>query len=160
MNAGTKPGTADTFSVWTGVYSPPTSAPAAVVATAAAAVADRASPRGMAPLPPTPTGKTIALPNAAGVTMPSINLGTCCGSDPSVGLAPWLKAGGTGIDTAFDYKDQLDINAIINGQVKNNVHLLKPLSRPLSRPLSLALSRALSRPLSRSLSLSPAPLFN
>jgi hypothetical protein len=33
--------------------------------------------------------------------VPKINLGTCCGSSPNVGLAPWLKAGGTGIDTAW-----------------------------------------------------------
>lgn len=28
--------------------------------------------------------------------MPTINLGTCCGSDPGVGLAPWLAAGTPG----------------------------------------------------------------
>merc|ERR1712187_271652 len=26
-----------------------------------------------------------------------------CGSDPKVGLVPWIKAGGTGVDTAYDY---------------------------------------------------------
>ena len=40
-----------------------------------------------------PSGKTVTLNN--GVVMPSINLGTCCGSDPKVGLASWLAAGGT-----------------------------------------------------------------
>jgi len=48
-----------------------------------------------------------------GVVMTTVNLGTCCGSTPSVGLAPWLKAGGTGIDTAFDYHDQTDIGKIL-----------------------------------------------
>jgi hypothetical protein len=35
--------------------------------------------------------------------MPKISLGTCCGSDPKVGLTPWLAACGSdvcGIDTA------------------------------------------------------------
>lgn len=43
---------------------------------------------------------------APGVHMPVISLGTCCGSDPSVGVGPWLAAGGTGIDTAYNYNDQ------------------------------------------------------
>lgn len=59
-----------------------------------------------------PTGKTVEI--APGVVMPSINLGTCCGSEPKVGLTSWLKAGGSGIDTAWDYHDQTDIAAIIN----------------------------------------------
>lgn len=58
-----------------------------------------------------PFGKLVALNN--GVMMPTINLGTCCGSKPSVGLPPWLAAGGVGIDTAFDYEDQADIKTII-----------------------------------------------
>merc|ERR1711988_2025893 len=45
--------------------------------------------------------------------MPRVNLGTCCGSKPSVGLGPWLKLGGTGIDTAFDYGDQSDIATVL-----------------------------------------------
>ena len=52
--------------------------------------------------------------------MPLQNLGTCCGSDPKVGVTPWLNAAkpieGTatiGIDTAWDYHDQTDIAAII-----------------------------------------------
>ena len=43
------------------------------------------------------------------VYMPLISLGTCIessGSDPAVGLAPWLDAGGVGIDTARGYGDQ------------------------------------------------------
>ena len=40
---------------------------------------------------------------APGVHMPQVNLGTCCGSLPTVGLGPWLDAGGTGVDTAYDY---------------------------------------------------------
>eukprot|EP01050_Picozoa_sp_SAG11_P024415 SAG11_NODE_5187_length_1636_cov_1.497723_2_plen_326_part_01 len=47
------------------------------------------------------------------ILMPSINLGTCCGSDPTVGLTPWLKAGGRGIDSAYDYQDQLNISAVL-----------------------------------------------
>eukprot|EP00041_Stephanoeca_diplocostata_P008219 m.118837 g.118837 ORF g.118837 m.118837 type:complete len:298 (+) comp17224_c0_seq1:156-1049(+) len=56
-------------------------------------------------------GKTVEI--APGVIMPTINLGTCCGSDPGVGLAPWLAAGGVGIDTAFDYKDQTVIADVL-----------------------------------------------
>eukprot|EP00940_MAST-03C_sp_MAST-3C-sp2_P001181 g1181.t1 len=55
--------------------------------------------------------KTVTLNN--GVTMPRVNLGTCCGSDPSVGLRPFLAAGGVGIDTAFDYHDQSNISAVL-----------------------------------------------
>ena len=40
--------------------------------------------------------------------MPKISLGTCCGSDPKVGLKPWLTAGAAiegaatiGVDTAW-----------------------------------------------------------
>lgn len=40
---------------------------------------------------------------APGVHMPQVNLGTCCGSLPTVGLNPWLDAGGNGVDTAYDY---------------------------------------------------------
>ena len=43
---------------------------------------------------------------APGVDMPVLSLGTCCGSDPSVGVVPWLTHGGSGIDTAWDYFDQ------------------------------------------------------
>jgi diketogulonate reductase-like aldo/keto reductase len=56
--------------------------------------------------------------------MPTINLGTCCGSDPSVGLSSWLDAASaagfgrqpvpTGIDTAFDYQDQQVISSILS----------------------------------------------
>jgi len=45
--------------------------------------------------------------------MPRVNLGTCCGSDPSVGLWPWIHAGGVGIDTAESYKNQATIGAEI-----------------------------------------------
>jgi len=57
--------------------------------------------------------KTVTI--APGVNMPKINLGTCCGSQPSVGLKPWLDAGGVGIDTAYDYKDQVDIQKVLAG---------------------------------------------
>jgi len=50
---------------------------------------------------------------AKGVVMPTISLGTCCGSDPNVGLTPWFQAGGRGIDTAWDYKDQPVIGRIL-----------------------------------------------
>ena len=36
---------------------------------------------------------------APGVQMPALSLGTCCGSEPGVGLLPWIAAGGRGIDT-------------------------------------------------------------
>ncbi len=58
-----------------------------------------------------PMGKTVEI--APGVVMPSMNLGTCCGSEPKVGLAPYLAAGGTGIDTAWDYHDQTDIAEVL-----------------------------------------------
>ena len=58
-----------------------------------------------------PVGKTIEI--APGVFMPSMNLGTCCGSDPKAGLPSYLAAGGIGIDTAWDYHDQADIAVIL-----------------------------------------------
>jgi len=50
---------------------------------------------------------------APGIEMPALSLGTCCGSSPSVGLAPWLTAGGLGVDTAYDYNDQTVIARIL-----------------------------------------------
>jgi diketogulonate reductase-like aldo/keto reductase len=35
------------------------------------------------------------------------------GSDPTVGLSPWFLAGGTGIDTAWDYDDQAAIGSLL-----------------------------------------------
>ena len=61
-----------------------------------------------------PLGKTVEI--APGVNLPTIGLGTCCGSDPKVGLAPWLEAGGISIDTAFDYSDQRDIAAVLKAK--------------------------------------------
>ena len=52
---------------------------------------------------------------APGVHMPMVNLGTCCGSDPSVGVKPWLAAGGVGIDTAWSYRDQAAIATALKG---------------------------------------------
>jgi len=52
---------------------------------------------------------------APGVQMPRMNLGTCCGSDPAVGVKPWLAAGGVGIDTANDYHDQPKIATAVAG---------------------------------------------
>lgn len=37
------------------------------------------------------------------VRMPTINLGTCCGSESTMAVPAWLASGGFGIDTAFDY---------------------------------------------------------
>lgn len=48
---------------------------------------------------PHPPGFFVTLND--GRSMPAISLGTCCGSTPSVGLMPWIKAGGVGIDTAI-----------------------------------------------------------
>ena len=50
-----------------------------------------------------------------GHTFPRINLGTCCGSNPAVGVQPWLDAGGVGIDTAASYKNSPAIAAAIAG---------------------------------------------
>lgn len=61
-----------------------------------------------------PSDKTVEI--APGVYMPKINLGTCCGSQPKVGLDSWLEAGGVGIDTAYDYRDQTDIATVLAAQ--------------------------------------------
>ena len=63
---------------------------------------------------------------APGVHMPQLNLGTCCGSKPSVGLLPWFKAGGTGIDTAWDYFDQKDIGKALaaSGRARSEYFVL------------------------------------
>ena len=62
---------------------------------------------------------------APGVIMPTMSLGTCCGSDPSVDVAPWLSAGGVGIDTANDYQDQPAIAAALkaSGTARNKIFL-------------------------------------
>lgn len=60
---------------------------------------------------PAPVQRTVKI--ADKVYMPSVNLGTCCGSDPEVGLAPWLDAGGVGVDTAWSYGNQRTIAKII-----------------------------------------------
>ena len=48
------------------------------------------------PLPPT-------VQIAPHVTMPRINLGTCCGSESTNSFPSWWAAGGHGVDTAYDY---------------------------------------------------------
>jgi diketogulonate reductase-like aldo/keto reductase len=75
----------------------------------------------LTPLASVPKFKEIA----PGVVMPTMSLGTCCGSDPSVGVAPWLAAGGVGIDTANDYRDQPAIAAALNatGTARNKIFL-------------------------------------
>ena len=65
-------------------------------------------------------GATPTRTIAPGVEMPQVNLGTCCGSKPSVGLEPWLAAGGVGIDTAWDYHDQSDIKTIIASKPRSS----------------------------------------
>eukprot|EP00038_Savillea_parva_P020013 m.30218 g.30218 ORF g.30218 m.30218 type:complete len:331 (-) comp4680_c0_seq1:145-1137(-) len=53
-----------------------------------------------------------------GHMMPAISLGTCCGSDPKVGLMSWIQAGGVGVDTSIDYGDEGTIGSILK---QNNV---------------------------------------
>ena len=48
-----------------------------------------------------PSGPTVTI--APGVEMPTVSLGTCCGSKPEVGLSDRLKAGGVAIDMAWNY---------------------------------------------------------
>jgi len=62
------------------------------------------------------TALSTTIEIAPGVHMPRINLGTCCGSKPAVGLGPWLDNGGVGIDTAFDYSDQADIATVLKAR--------------------------------------------
>jgi diketogulonate reductase-like aldo/keto reductase len=62
----------------------------------------------------TPVGKTIQI--SPGVFLPSVSLGTCCGSDPKVGIPSWFSVGGTGIDTALDYKDQPEIAQVLQSE--------------------------------------------
>ena len=62
------------------------------------------------------TALSATIEIAPGVHMPRINLGTCCGSKPAVGLGPWLENGGVGIDTAFDYSDQADIATVLKAR--------------------------------------------
>ena len=44
-------------------------------------------------------GKWIVLND--GHKFPTISLGTCCGSKPQVGLAPWIQAGGESPQSIF-----------------------------------------------------------
>ena len=46
---------------------------------------------------------TPSIEIAPGVSMPRINLGTCCGSEVTNAFPAWYAAGGRGVDTAFDY---------------------------------------------------------
>merc|ERR1719446_254494 len=61
------------------------------------------------PLAAEPLGPTVTI--APGVEMPSLSLGTCCGSRPEVGLPDWLTAGGVGIDSAWNYKNDKDFDS-------------------------------------------------
>lgn len=67
---------------------------------------------------------------APGVDMPWVSLGTCCGSDPAVGVVPWLAASTSsfkqpvaGIDTAYDYNDQDVIAAKLTATPRESVFL-------------------------------------
>ena len=55
----------------------------------------------LATIAASPIAPTIEI--APGVAMPRINLGTCCGSEATNSFPAWWKAGGRGVDTAFDY---------------------------------------------------------
>ena len=70
---------------------------------------------GVAVPPPRSPTKEVA----PGVHMPVLSLGTCCGSNPSVGVVPWLTNSGVGIDTAWDYFDQ---KAVGQGILKSGVN--------------------------------------
>jgi len=89
-----------------------------------------------------PTGKTVEI--APGVSMPAVSLGTCCGSDPKVGLAPWFAAGGTGIDTALDYKDQPVIGQLLAAAKKPRGSYFMTTKIPTHRVKSLTAAYALS----------------
>jgi diketogulonate reductase-like aldo/keto reductase len=65
-----------------------------------------------------PSGDPTVVDIGSGVMMPRVNLGTCCGSDPKVGLPSWFKSGGVGIDTAFDYDNQADIASLLQAAQK------------------------------------------
>lgn len=63
-----------------------------------------------------PTGRSVLI--SRGVEMPSVSLGTCCGSDPKVGLPVWLEHAHAanqvaGVDTALDYGDQAVIADVL-----------------------------------------------
>ena len=65
---------------------------------------------------PVPTGKPVEI--APGVFFPSVNLGTCCGSDPKVGIPAWFAVAdvssiGVGIDTSNDYSSTGDISPVL-----------------------------------------------
>jgi 2,5-diketo-D-gluconate reductase A len=54
-------------------------------------------------LAPTAPPLTPNITIAPGVSMPRINLGTCCGSEATHSFPSWYAAGGRGVDTALDY---------------------------------------------------------
>lgn len=58
------------------------------------------------------------------VTMPALNLGTCCGSKPDVGLKSWLASGGVGIDTAAGYGTQPNISIGLEKTARSDVFIL------------------------------------
>ena len=91
----------------------------------------------------TPTGKTVEI--SPGVFFPSVNLGTCCGSDPKVGMPAWFDGGGTGIDTALDYGDQAVIGGILQQLKKPRSSYFMTTKIPTHRataPLSAAYALA------------------
>ena len=94
---------------------------AAVGLLSALAVSAAAAPVVLASAPASSTTVEIA----PGVHMPIVNLGTCCGSDPTVGVKPWIKAckgssTACGIDTAWSYKDQAAIATALSGMDRSS----------------------------------------
>ena len=75
----------------------------------------------------TTVGLSPAVEIAPGVHMPRINLGTCCGSLPAVGIPSWFAAGGNGVDTAYDYNDQPKIGQLLaaSGRKRSEYHRRK-----------------------------------
>jgi len=69
------------------------------------------------------SGEVPTVEIAPGVNMPSINVGTWSygngqPSDPSIGVPPWIEAGGTGLDCAWDYFNQAKVAAAVESTGK------------------------------------------
>ena len=87
-----------------------------------------------------PTPKSVQI--APGVQFPSINLGTCCGSDPKVGIPDWIAAGGVGIDTSNDYSSTGGIAGTLVGAPRDSYFLTSKVHvHGATEPLSAAYVR-------------------
>eukprot|EP01047_Picozoa_sp_COSAG01_P059728 COSAG01_NODE_7212_length_3303_cov_3.954432_4_plen_199_part_00 len=98
----------------------------------AAAAATTAAALELAPLPTPattaifpqqprqPPTRFVQLGGSPLIQMPSLNLGTCCGSRPAIGVPAWIHAGGRGIDTAYDYQDEVNISTALR-QVRPDI---------------------------------------